>query len=190
MHIPERPEHFKSLLKSGLNKSNPDNYFRLQKFRDSQQYLNIQIIARLEFHPRFMVWSSEYLIPVLRNVRSMKSTWLPMWTNPKGSPNMFRYRSQPQHITFLPTMLILKSALGVYRNGLYCSVNSGFGWEDLYFVIQSVHVNRAIVQLHPLVLPEPAPNKSGNLSSLRICKHYAKIIWSTYYITQTNINWT
>lgn len=146
--------------------------------RSSETVNNTSIFRYLlEFHPRFMVWSSEYLIPVLRNV-SRKSTWLPhmsaMWTNPKGSPNMFRYRSQPHHITFLPTMLILKSALGVYRNGLYCSVNSGFGWEDLYFIIQSVHVNRAIVQLHPLVLPEPAPNRSGNLSSLRICKHYCK----------------
>ena len=90
IHIPQSPVHFKYLLNSGLNKSNPDIYFRLQKFRDSQQYLNIQIFVKLEFHPRFMVWSSEYLIPVLWNVKSMKSTWLlphvsAMWTNPKGS---------------------------------------------------------------------------------------------------------
>ena len=98
-------------------------------------------------------------------------------------PNMFRYGKPTTAYWILSHHADSESALSVDRNGLFCSVNSGFGWEDLYFVIQGVHVNRAIVQLHPFVLPEPAPNKSGSLSSLWICMHYAKRKWSTYYIT-------
>lgn len=136
-----------------------------------------------------MVRSSGYLVPVQRNVKSMKSTWLPhvsaIRTKPQGSP---KYRSQPQHITFFSTILILKS-VGVHRNGLDCSVNSGFGWEGLYFIIQSVHVNRAIVQFHPLVLPEPAPNKSSNLGSLWICILQKRNMKNTLHNTK-KINWT